>query len=406
MHLLTTELYTKSLCKIHGYKFTPREIDVIACILHNRGEKKIAFILGISPNTVNTHISNIMNKFGVNSREYIVDFIEKNGKVDCIKKYYFYLLVGNLLKEYLIKIGKLKQCLPTTCSIKYNINIFGNEKILKTLNICLNYTNISLVHIENNIDIHKKSIILIEDLMLIDEANLSTSIYLLYNKTLHNKTKESEYIDFSNHKDFHFSVLELIDKIHDKLNLSKIIKDFTKDYESLSNSYQNKQKLKSIKSYNMLPVFTNNRYKILSIIGVITLILATTSVLYRKNLSSYIHNCIYCNKEKKLEIIEINKKFAEYAKIFTANSNTLKARQANYKLLNKVKHLVDYLKNEEILAYYYNPDIEAEELISCTYLLQCLAYHYIYNDHNGKESVRLLHIAQGIIEKYIIKKAH
>ncbi len=38
------QLYSSHLQEIGGVKFTAREVDVIACILHNRGEKKIAAI--------------------------------------------------------------------------------------------------------------------------------------------------------------------------------------------------------------------------------------------------------------------------------------------------------------------------------------------------------------------------
>ena len=54
------EIYNDHLNILANIKFTSREIDIIACILHNRGEKKIAALLLISPRTVGTHIHNIM----------------------------------------------------------------------------------------------------------------------------------------------------------------------------------------------------------------------------------------------------------------------------------------------------------------------------------------------------------
>ena len=39
--------------QIKGITFTERELDIIACIMHLKGSKKIAQILGISPRTVN-----------------------------------------------------------------------------------------------------------------------------------------------------------------------------------------------------------------------------------------------------------------------------------------------------------------------------------------------------------------
>ena len=71
-----TNIVYNNLLKINNIEFTQREIDVITCIMHNRGEKKIAEILGISAKTVSTHIHNIMRKIQCGSREYIIDFIE------------------------------------------------------------------------------------------------------------------------------------------------------------------------------------------------------------------------------------------------------------------------------------------------------------------------------------------
>jgi len=77
----TRELYDSYLNNIKDINFTHREIDIIACVLHNRGEKKTASLLSISPRTVSAHIHNVMLKLGCNSREHLIDFIEKSGKL-------------------------------------------------------------------------------------------------------------------------------------------------------------------------------------------------------------------------------------------------------------------------------------------------------------------------------------
>ena len=64
----------KQLSEISNTSFTKREIDVLSCLLHNRGEKKIAEILSISHRTVETHISNIKMKLSGRSRDQIIDF--------------------------------------------------------------------------------------------------------------------------------------------------------------------------------------------------------------------------------------------------------------------------------------------------------------------------------------------
>ena len=54
------KIYSDHLTILNDPKFTLREIDVIACILHNRGEKKIATLLSISPRTISASVSHAM----------------------------------------------------------------------------------------------------------------------------------------------------------------------------------------------------------------------------------------------------------------------------------------------------------------------------------------------------------
>ena len=44
---------------INGVKCTPREIDIISCIINGRNTKSTANILGISTKTVENHTRNI-----------------------------------------------------------------------------------------------------------------------------------------------------------------------------------------------------------------------------------------------------------------------------------------------------------------------------------------------------------
>ena len=74
--LFTENIYAEHLSVINGINFTPREIAVIACLLHARGTSRIASFLSIAPRTVVTHIRNIMLKLECNSRENIIDFIQ------------------------------------------------------------------------------------------------------------------------------------------------------------------------------------------------------------------------------------------------------------------------------------------------------------------------------------------
>jgi len=82
---LSEDINSEFLEKINGINFTPREIDIIACLVHGRAAKTIAYFLSIASRTVETHIRNIMRKLECNSQESIRNFIEKSDKFLVLK---------------------------------------------------------------------------------------------------------------------------------------------------------------------------------------------------------------------------------------------------------------------------------------------------------------------------------
>lgn len=108
------------LKNINGLTFTPREIDILACIISGRTAKKIATFLSISSRTVGTHIYNIMLKIGCNSQEHIIDFIEKSDNFILLKKHYLNLQIQTIFVQELKKIiPKIKKKLPS-CKLLFD----------------------------------------------------------------------------------------------------------------------------------------------------------------------------------------------------------------------------------------------------------------------------------------------
>ena len=74
--------------KIQGLNFSPRELDVMACIMNGRTSKKaIAATLQINPGTAAAHTRNIMQKLNCSSWEHIRDFIERSGQAEFIQQH-------------------------------------------------------------------------------------------------------------------------------------------------------------------------------------------------------------------------------------------------------------------------------------------------------------------------------
>ncbi|MGH2562459.1 MAG: tetratricopeptide repeat protein, partial [Thermomicrobiales bacterium] len=64
---------------VPGIRLTKREIDVLALIVEGRSDKEIGEALFISHRTAMTHVTNILNKLGVNSRTAAAAFAVRNG---------------------------------------------------------------------------------------------------------------------------------------------------------------------------------------------------------------------------------------------------------------------------------------------------------------------------------------
>lgn len=103
------EIYEKHLRVINNIRFTSREIDVIACIMHGKNIKGVANFLSnedkqVETRTIESHISNIKRKIGTNVREGIINFMEKSDKYKLIQSYYLSLLIQQEFKKNLKEI--------------------------------------------------------------------------------------------------------------------------------------------------------------------------------------------------------------------------------------------------------------------------------------------------------------
>ena len=237
------ELYNAYLNEIDGISFTFREMDVIACILHNRGEKKIASLLSISPRTVGTHVHNVMLKLGRNSRENIIDFIEKSGKLLLIRKYYLHLLIQSSFEEHLVKIAKIinrKGIIYTTSQIDLNSIEKSNFDQLQTH---LKLANVNLAKEDIEQDTQFRLCVFNYDLV---DNSQAEDIFLLFDSDLDiNKFDNVNYIDFRKSTDYYFSVLRLLKEIIDSPDLEQVILDVKNDFHAISNSWEGNTELYS-----------------------------------------------------------------------------------------------------------------------------------------------------------------
>jgi DNA-binding CsgD family transcriptional regulator len=209
-------IYHHYLAEIKGVSFSLREIDIIACILHNRGGKKIASLLSISPKTVNAHIYNITIKIGCSSREYVIDFFEKSGRLQHLRQYYIYLLLDSSFVKCLYRISKLHNI----TSIVYTITTSEQQEspLIKLLTTHLKCANI-------NVSLDRTG---------------STSKFNTYNMSY----PELNQDDIGS---YYFFVLEFFQKIINTSEILGIVQEFKEEVDALKHS------IKEVTASELLP---------------------------------------------------------------------------------------------------------------------------------------------------------
>lgn len=93
------------LQKLVIYKFTRRDLDIVASLYCGRSSSIPSF-LNVSKRTLEGYIYQITKKVGCNSREGIIDFVEKKNYISDFKRHYTFLLVENNFTRTLKEIEK------------------------------------------------------------------------------------------------------------------------------------------------------------------------------------------------------------------------------------------------------------------------------------------------------------
>lgn len=250
---LPLELYAKHLKTIKGVGFTPREIDIISCLLNGRSAKTIPFFLSISPKTVSTHLANIRGKSGCASRESIIDFIESSDKLSLIKnEYYSSLLTQISFEKTLEKLSKSVLNPPTVCLFIYGQDHKEGSFFLHYLESHLNLLNIKIKHkvISGNkgLDVLADEqetkqadylfVIIPEsitkkDILTFSSINQETSkkvVLLFPNRAVSSndleKSENLRHVDFSEQQNYYFSFFEILKILYPFHNWDKSITDF------------------------------------------------------------------------------------------------------------------------------------------------------------------------------------
>lgn len=289
------DIYLEHLANIKSFHFTRREIDVIACLLSMRGMSRIATLLSITPRTVETHTRNIMLKLECNSREGIIDFIEKSGKLSLFRKHYSGLLVQEEFEKTLKEIARFKRR-----ESSYSIILYGQNQDQK--NILVHRFESDLKRAGIN-----KEIRLLNEKSHFEKVKEPHQVALLLSaKSDHQKENFADHviIKCESKQNYYFLFFEILKKLFPSDNFENIIASFKEKYEVLekegiynftTSSLEEKKSGKKTYNfkYKIKHIFRNRKRSLVSALlvvgffGIITLPLQRTKEELENYLQRY-----------------------------------------------------------------------------------------------------------------------
>lgn len=262
------ELFPIELRIINNINFTRREIDVMACLVSARiAGKSIASVLLITLSTVANHISNMTSKIGCNSREGIIDFIEKFNRQFFLRAHYSYLLS---LKKIVKEVHK-----PLVCSLIYWKDQENDHFLLKNLEADLKLVGLNVLlgprekenlitSLSESSPTEHYSIYLmpkkLEDIEAMEHSKgLSitkqvpdNSLFLFIEKEGFKKIPQNfsgaRCIDCTESENYYFIVFNILKSILHDVNIDQIIEDFKQQYEVKNEVSEDKNHPEEVKA--------------------------------------------------------------------------------------------------------------------------------------------------------------
>jgi DNA-binding CsgD family transcriptional regulator len=432
---LPEEFYKTKLENISGLKFTPREIDVIACILQGKSLKGTAEFLStatkpISDKSIASHILNITRKIGGNGRDSIINFIERSEKYHFIRDYYLSILIHKEFIKTLLEIDNVTE-LAKHCIIITSAEALINTSIINAFKYYLEYINkkITIMNkggLSDVIDILKnfhENVLYICIINMDEYISNKTLIESLVN-TINQKSKivivlsysdqgqlissdidqGSGILDIRLFQNFYFLFLEITAILHKKLPIEEVTKKFKEKYKIIQGdklSDNIKSKPLSFKDdkhketfkipFNIVRVFYP--YIILpcilfSLIFIYMVIRGTTdSPLNKKNTLDKIYDeqCLLTKYHEDLSVGNLTKDDAE----------------KNFTFIQKFTPIIESIKEYKKIGYLEVSLLQPQELINVLFNLNAISSFYLFKEHDAKTAETILLYAKDLAENFV-----
>jgi DNA-binding CsgD family transcriptional regulator len=449
-------MYEKYFKIIHNIKFTPREIDVISCLMNGKNPKAIAKILSteekiLGVRGIEVQIHNIKQKIGGNNRQDIINFIENSDKLLLIRDYYSTLLIQKEFRKVLQLIAKLLELHVESYLIIYLSNTQTEEDILL---ITVLKSHLRVLSPESFIEVKNISVIELSKLEVKGEKQyivyiLAQSDEDIYEQVtrhiikykakhfcvLHNKAKDLEeasgiiqeqdnivqannnmhsahYINLSECENYYFLLLEILKIFFPILTLEEHIKSFKEKYSTIRGDIANNKALvserdtKEINAGNIeaSSKYLSDRWQKRNIIITLVSCIVIVSFLF-----------CYNNTIKNIEKQKL-RQLAEAEMMISSNiKNTLpkffeelslcnldnEQVEKNYNVVKQFSQVIKQINSGSIQQYFDINTLKSDELINCLYNLSAIATYILFKEHDSHQAEKILRHAKNLAEKYV-----
>lgn len=425
-----------NLENLNGIKLTIREIDIISCILYCRSEKKIAQILTISPHTVSTHVSNILKKYKIGSKESIIDLVDQSETHNIFSMHYKSLVRKYKFSNYMHALGTLMS--PNSLEDLHCILMDPNRNNKKIIDEISHYLKIAQIRTLQNIDktsnnsASKTFFLYFPTHEITDKSNNNTVYIKQFIKDVKNDTKvinidntekieksfnnDTEHINvcLKSESEFHLSILSIIRLLNrGSTQLKKYIDKLQTEIESFETNdsflsiLKDKEKntLKEKKVIELNNIFNNSRQKkfvlllcISCLLGIIFFSMTKYSIIKEKIIQ---YDSIYAPKNNfdNLEAI-----IEDCAKNFTTKVMFPEHRYKNEEFKKLSEDLLHKIKNDPKYTQYMVQEIHPYYLLNYINLSQAIGVYHLYINHNQEKAREELFFCKDLVEKYLFAR--
>lgn len=272
--LLPKDTYGINQNILNKVNITNRELDIVACLLHGRSTKKIASLLFISPKTVENHIRNIMLKINCNSRDSVIDFLEKSQYFPILKDHYINILIKIYFELELKKISNLIKENNINYVDLYYIKEYIKEQHLSDLVLYLE-KDLTTAGIKANSKIIEREIFNINASTIHNNQN---TIILILGQLDHQISAYIEnnffnYIYVTQQTNYYFFIFNILKQLLPIDSIDNNIETFQKQYDILFNSPMNLSPSPEVVTKEPFFKYSNKKI-IIAIMVLLTLLLA------------------------------------------------------------------------------------------------------------------------------------